>query len=413
MRIPQFTALGGILGVPFALPVFVVAGPWTGLTLVVLSVASWITSGFTSLRQEPSVEDVPQPRPSTLLAAKVALDDTLLATMAVSVPFPHPEDQERIVTEVEQALELYREQGWLEKPETYHPLPPPLENPEIRSRRIAALRYEHMRFESGYEPPDGEPGRNRWRSRIRNRKAHAWILRHQDRPRPWLVCVHGYQMGWPLVDLRAFRAPRLHRDLGLNVICPALPLHGPRKAGLRSGDGFITGDYLDLVHAEAQAMWDLRRILSWIRTQDAPGIGVYGLSLGGYNTALLAALDGDLTCVVAGIPATDFTRLTWRHGPPLLIQHAERTGIVQDDVQLLLSVVSPLSLPPRVPFEGRFIFGGIADRLVPPDQVHDLWLHWGRPRIAWFEGSHVSFHWDREVIACLEDALTGLKQTAD
>ena len=42
-----------------------------------------------------------------------------------------------------------------------------------------------------------------------------------------------------------------------------------------------------------------------------------------------------------------------------------------------MSVVSPLALMPRVAHERRYIFGAVADRLVPPDQVRDLWEHWG------------------------------------
>jgi hypothetical protein len=413
VRIPQFTALGGLLGIVFALPAFFVAGPATGCALVVVSALSWLTSGLTSLRQEPVVDEVPPPRPTARLAAKVAMDDALLASLAVSAPLAHPEDHARVMAEVGQALDLYRERGWLERPEAYHVRPPALEDPEIRHARVATVPYEHLQFESGYEPPDDLPGRERWLSRLPNRTAHAWVLRHRDRPRPWLVCIHGYQMGHPAVDIRAFRAHRLHRKLGLNVVLPVLPFHGPRRVGWRSGDGYITGDYIDLLHAEGQAMWDLRRLLSWIRSQEAPGIGVYGLSLGGYNTALLAALEDDLTCAVAGIPATDFTRLTWRHGPKLMIQRAERLGIVRDDVQILLSVVSPLVLPPRVPHEGRYVFGGTADRLIPVDHVHDLWVHWGRPRVAWFPGSHLSFQWETQVRSLLEEAFGRLRETAE
>jgi hypothetical protein len=413
MRIPQFTALGGLLGIPFAIPVFFVAGPAMGCTLVLMSAASWLTSGLTSLRQEPVLDEVPRPQPSPRLAAKVALDDAILASMAVTAPLPHPGDAARIQTEVSHALELYRVKGWLEEPESYHVRPPPLEDPEIRPARVARVHYEHLSFESGYEPPLHVPGRERWLAREANRTAHAWVLRHNDGPRPWLLCIHGYQMGHPAVDLRAFRARRLHRQLGMNIVSAVLPFHGPRKTGWRSGDGFITGDYLELVHAEGQAMWELRRILSWMRIQGAPAIGVYGLSLGGYQTALLAALEEDLACVVAGIPATDFTRLAWRHGPQVLVRHAERLGIVRDDVQLLLSVVSPLVLPPRVPQESRYIFAATADRLVPADQVYDLWLHWGRPRIAWFQGSHLSFQWEPEVAACLDAAFGRLRKAAE
>ena len=76
-------------------------------------------------------------------------------------------------------------------------------------------------------------------------------------------------MGTPLIDLLAFQPEIFHRRLGLNLLVPTLPLHGPRKSGRRSGDGFLSGDPLDTLHAEAQAMWDLRRLLGWLREDQA------------------------------------------------------------------------------------------------------------------------------------------------
>jgi hypothetical protein len=66
-------------------------------------------------------------------------------------------------------------------------------------------------------------------------------------------------------------------------------------------------------------------------------------------------------------------------------------------------------LEPRVPREHLALFAGVADRLVPPDQVRDLWRHWGRPPIVWYQGAHVTFMLDprvrRLVDATLRDAL--------
>ena len=57
-----------------------------------------------------------------------------------------------------------------------------------------------------------------------------------------------------------------------------------------------------------------------------------------------------------------------------------------------------------------FLFGATSDRLAPPDQARDLWEHWGRPRISWYDGSHVSFLWERSVKMLVGEALssTGL-----
>ena len=152
-------------------------------------------------------------------------------------------------------------------------------------------------------------------------------------------------------------------------------------------------------------MWDLRRMLSWVRAQDAPAVGAYGLSLGGYNVSLLASLDEALACVIAGIPASDFSRLFFRHGPALHVLEAELNGIEEEHMSEILRVVSPLHLPPKVPHDRRYIFAAVADRLVPADQVRDLWRHWDRPRIEWYQGAHLTFSAHAHVRGMLRQAL--------
>src|SRR5574341_1062349 len=92
-----------------------------------------------------------------------------------------------------------------------------------------------------------------------------------------------------------------------------LPFHGPRKLGAVSGIGMFGSDFLDSAHALAQAIWDVRRLIGWIRAQGGSEISCYGLSLGGYSAALLASLAPELKTVIAGIPAADFPRLVWQH----------------------------------------------------------------------------------------------------
>lgn len=391
-RIAEFTALGGALGVIFALPALFVVGPLAGLLLVTGSAASFVAAGLHSVQVEPQVPGVPEPRAGLSLAAQVACDEALLATMQLTMPLPSLRDSRRVGREVEEALEVFGAKGWLDKPASYHRAPPALRTPHLRKRRVRNLPFEHLSFESEYAPVPEEPGAERWLSYAPNRVAHAWVVRHPGPPRPWMVCVHGFQMGSPAIDLLAFPPEYFHQRLGLNMLLPILPLHGPRKIGRRSGDGFITGEVLDTIHAEAQAMWDLRRLLDWLRSEEgAPAVGALGLSLGGYNAALLACLDPDLACVIAGIPLTDFTRAMFRHGPALEMREAERLGLEEDRVRRVSSVISPLTLTPRVPHERRYIFGALADRLVPPDQVRDLWEHWERPELVWYAGGHLTF----------------------
>jgi hypothetical protein len=412
-RISQFAAIGGVLGVVLALPAFVFIGFGYALTLIGVSVASFVAAGYHAVGIEPEFEGVPRPDGTLSLMAQVAFDEAILSTMQLGTTMPDREALHRIREEIETAREQFDAAGWLEKPVLYHETPPPLETADSRNERTRNIRYEHLTTESGYAPREGEPGRERWLARGPNATSHAWVVRSSPE-RPWLMCIHGYQMGVPLVDLSAFQPDWLCEKLGLNLLLPVLPLHGPRKTGRRSGDGFLGGEVLDSIHAEAQAMWDLRRWLSWIRAQGAPAVGVYGLSLGGYNASLLSTLDPDLACVIAGIPATDFSRLYFRHGPMLQVLEAELNGIEEHHMEEITRVISPLVLPCVVPRERRYIFGGVADRLVPPDQVRDLWRHWDEPRIEWYQGAHLTFPRHPKVRGLIREALreSGLAASA-
>jgi len=120
---------------------------------------------------------------------------------------------------------------------------------------------------------------------------------------------------------------------------------------------------------------------------------------------MLASLDSDLDCVIAGIPATDFVRLATSHLPPPLRLVAELIGLDWESLRQMMRVVSPLALRPKVAWERRYLFAGLRDRLVPPEHVVDLWHHWDRPRLLWYQGGHVSFRWERPVKKLIKQAL--------
>jgi len=407
-RARQVGALGALLGVVLALPLVFVIGGAAAVLFLAFAAAAFVATGTIALRETPTEAGVPEPGPSLRLSAEIGADDAMLALFDLALPDPNDADARRHVSELAAAEERFAAQGWLEKPASYHAAPPPFAAVESGKRRSAGVAFEHLRAESGYAPHPEEPGRERWLGYLRVRDSHAWLLRHQDPGRPWLVCIHGYRMGHAAIDLTAFRATELRDRFGLNVLLPVLPLHGPRRIGRISGDGFFGADVLDMVHAEAQAMWDLRRWLGWIRAQGDGRIGVYGLSLGGYNAALLASLDAELSGVVAGIPATDLAALVWQHGPAHVIDVAESRGLDRHRAERVLRVVSPLALAPLVPHERRFVFAGSADQLVPAAHVQRLVEHWGAPRTLWYEGAHLTFGVHAEVGRHLGEALRAM-----
>jgi hypothetical protein len=377
-----------------------------GIALRTAAVPLLIGARVAKRRRSGKPDGIPDQESGWVINSKAILDEIFFATELAMAPMISPRDRRRLMEELDKAIEFYDQNGWLDDPTGYHLEPPPLEVTRFDEFRSRWIPYRHMRFESSYEPHPGEPGRARWLGYTANRTGHAWLLKHPGPPRPWLVCIPGYRMGRPMVDFTGFRVGWLYKTLGLNVAIPVIPLHGPRRIGRRGGDGFFSGDFVDTVHAQTQAVWDIRRIVGWLRSHGAPAVGTYGISLGGYTAALHASLEDDLDCVILGVPASDFSRLLRTHVPNFVLRTAERFGISFHAAERLLSVVSPFSFVPRVPRERRFLYAGVVDQLTSPDHARDLWHHWGEPRVAWYQGGHVSFLWQREVRALIHEALS-------
>ena len=353
------------------------------------------------LDREPG--ELPVARPTLALATEAFFDEIVLTGFRLLRSAPDAARLEWITREVIAALEFYGQQGWLEKSEGFFAAPPALTDVTVRTVSNMGRTYERLFFDSGYEPHAGEPGRERWLSYTGNNREYGLMLRHRQ-PRPWLVCVHGAEMGRAALDPTLFRAWHLHSDLGLNVVLPVLPMHGPRARGLPKGAAFPSEDVLNDVHGAAQAVWDIRRLLSWIRSQQPDSmIGLNGISLGGFLTSLVASLDDGLTCAILGVPAVDLVELVGRHAG---LSGHDALGQTMRRAKPIGRMISPFALTPRVPMQGRFIYAGIADRLVHPrDQVTRLWQHWGRPQIHWYSGGHTGFFRSRPVQRFIDDAL--------
>ena len=333
--------------------------------------------------------------PSFGLAAQVLLDEVLIAAMRNPRLFPHGDDYERAGVEIRQAYEMWAERGWLADPETYHHEPPTPSGWSIRRESALNQSYELLTFESGYEPHTGEPGRERWLERGKNRTMYAAVVRTRRPDRPWLVCVHGFGTGRAALDLPAFRARHLSRQLGLNLLFPVLPVHGPRQEdGADIGEGFMSINLLDSVHGMAQSAWDIRSAIRWLHSQFGPvPVGIYGISLGGYVSALTASLEEKLACVIAGVPAVDMADLYERHAPPEVRRRSLESGALGPRADAVTSVVSPLVLRPKPPVTRRYVFAGIGDRMANYDQAERLWKHWDKPRLAAYPGGHIGFYW--------------------
>ena len=346
--------------------------------------------------------EIPTRVPTLGTAMGVWADELMLAFMATTRLSASEADLARTSDEVTTALDALGRAGALDDPLVLHPAPPaPITR--ITPERYRGIRYEHLRFRSGYTPAVPLPGTTRWQSNAGNQTVHAYVMRHRV-PRPWVVQLHGFGMGNES-DIVALRARHLFHDLGLNVIQPVFPSHGPR-ADL-DGEEALTMDYLNNVHAVSQAISDVRQAITWIE-QSQPGAGpvaVHGVSMGGYLAAMLAGVDPRVGCVISGVPTVDLAWVMKRHLPEDDRVLADEYRLLGDRADRIHSVVSPLSLTPLVPHDRRFVYAGVADRMATPGQAYRLWEHWEQPSVLWYRGAHVSFAWSREVRSFVDRAL--------
>lgn len=385
--------------------------PGIGLGSVPLRV-TWATgAAWWRARNGDQDGEVPAPVPTAAFVAQVALDEAVLGLLRNPARYPSPEEMRRVAGELDVLHALLRARGWLDDPRGFHPGPAVPDVAEGRSGWAHGVRYQRLSWASGYAAAEGIPGAERWSADAANATAHVWLLRHPGRPRPWLLCLHGMGTGAAFMDFFAFRARRLHEDLGLNLAFPVLPLHGPRRGPGVGVAAFMSHDLPAMVLAWGQAMWDLRGLLRWLRGQGAGHVGAYGISLGGYAAALLAALE-PLDLVMAGVPLADLPDLVTRHAPARLRRIAVVEGMLNARTREVFRVVSPLALPALVPPDRRFLYGGLGDRMSTWAQARQLWLHWERPAALWYQGNHLSFLWTAAVQRYVEDALVTLAREA-
>ncbi|NKF24434.1 alpha/beta hydrolase family protein [Solimonas marina] len=405
-RTVSLMSAGAVIGLLFTLPAWAVSDFGSAFFCGLLSFGSFLAAGRAAVRRAPLYLGATAPDISTRMDIKVATDEAVLGYFVGTAKLPSGDAALRTCEDSLRMEEVIKQHGWHDAPAEMHPAPPAPDETYVDRGRIYGAEFEILRFDSAYVPPDDLPNATTWKSHVNNAECHVRMLRHPGKPRPWLLCIHGYRMGTPWMDMGLFSPRWLHQRLGLNIIQPVLPLHGPRKISLRTGDHYLDGDLTDLVYAESQALWDLRRTLAWLRQND-PGarVGVYGISLGGYNAALLSGYDADLDFVIAGIPVVDLAQALWSVAPPAHRAYFAEHGLDEARYRSILKPVSPLSQAPLIDRERLFVVAATADRIVVPAHPLALSQHWNVP-VQWYQGSHLSVRGEHEVRDTLKMAMS-------
>ena len=313
----------------------------------------------------PDVADVPRARLSFGLATKMALDRLLPDRGRSRCGFVSVRDRSRIATGLGAALDSTPSAA----SSTRQRLSPGRRcssRPRCeRRRRAGSLPAPDVR--GRVRPHEGEPGASVARAGAATH-GHAWLLRHPATAPPVARLrariPHGSARRLPGLPAAWFHW------LGLNVAFPVLRSTQAPPDGDPHGDGFLSGDYLDTIHLQAQAIWDIRRLLgSAPRTADRR---LRDLARRLHRDAARGPFEPDLACAIAGIPATDYVGLT--RGPAGLAAARWRSmrREPRDRVERLVASSRPSPSHRRSPGTGAS-YAATADRLVRPRPCGALW----------------------------------------
>lgn len=276
--------------------------------------------------------------------------------------------------------------------------PAPTELPRVSSRRAGRLAerlargtVDNISFRSSFTAVNPAL-RSRWRALNSNNVVRAQHWRHADGPRPTLCVIHGFLGSSYLANGRFFSLPWYYRA-GYDVLLYTLPFHGRRAQRFSpfSGFGYFAGGLGGFAEAMAQAVHDFRSLVDYLRHTGVERVALTGISLGGYTSALVAAVDDRLEAVIPNCPVvTPITMFDeWFPANKLIRLGLRLSGIGRDELTDGLAYHCPLNYRPVVPKERRMIITGLADRMAPPNQAVMLWEHWNHCALHWFPGGHV------------------------
>lgn len=299
---------------------------------------------------------------------------------------------EHAIEDFDAAWSFYQQGRFDLHPEEFFQVPTVLPHTQFSSPySLSRGEVVDLSFESGFVPvykrfrPDFE-------SLAENKVVHARIWRHpKGESLGTIVAIHGWLMGDNRLSAVTL-VPGFFFKLGLDVVVYELPYHG-RRAGDATSILFPSPNLARTNEGFGQAIHELRTLRNWVETQNDKPVGVIGLSLGGYISALWASLD-ELAFAICIAPLVSMSEIAWS----LLTGSDDWTSVkkkismphfAESDLKGVYAMHCPLNHQPRVPLERRMILAGVSDEVIPLSQPESLWRHWQKPRIHWLAGGHL------------------------
>ncbi len=232
------------------------------------------------------------------------------------------------------------------------------------------------------EAPSHGPGTHPGSRKLIGR---AHLRTHHRRSDPFVVILHGFAVPVALYEEGQLRALT---QRGASAVRLDHPWHLRRRArGLRSGEGYMTGDPGRLLASVRQSVEDCAALVAWGRTM-SDHVAVVGVSLGGLAACMTAALV-ELDAMVAVAPFCDPPATFLDHLPQSV---RRKLGIAGDSFgvwgtspeearRIISAAMAPIVVrnhtPPLTPPDRITLIRPEHDLIVGPEPIAELARTWG------------------------------------
>lgn len=203
--------------------------------------------------------------------------------------------------------------------------------------------------------------------------------------RPTIICFHGYGGGGFAIENWSFTIKHLIKKFDIMLI--VLPHHSFRKQRSRRylPPRFPSADPRFTIEALRQVYYDYQGIKAYLKAEGVLEIGLAGISLGGYCSALIAALDPEHKFVIPIVPIGNLADLIEKQSR--FIGSPEDQDTEKSLLNKLFSCVDPTTYS-KDAGDRMTIIAGEGDRVTGIEQAKILQNHFNAP-IELFEGGHL------------------------
>ncbi len=180
---------------------------------------------------------------------------------------------------------------------------------------------------------------------------------------------------------------------GIAALAMHMPYFGKRRPKGEPEAGMFSGGISLARDVMTQAVQDIRCAALWLRSReevDPDRVGIVGVSLGATIGGLALGVDGTFANSALILGGGDVANIIWTS--PETARVKER--LVEEDYTLdrlrkELAPVDPLTYADRIDPRKVMMVNARKDRTVPNESTLKLWEKAGRPKIVWYNTTHV------------------------